>query len=285
MNRFFKIVMLVAAIVLAVGGVMVYYKTKVSPPRKIAFDNPHFLSDQNDLPKVFLAESAYELDTIYVKLTHGLDFQLANSFLSPQERDGLLVSFVHRYVSAYVDYCNAQFENSVWNERDLKAMQKRISELQALRLTDGCAVAQGGTKDSLSEVSRVITNYYGAKKVASSTRFRSLKSAKETIRLAKKYASMDPIRNCKDLVKRLNEVPSRIGRSHYSYLEKRVESLKNYLDYSYDDYQDLVTSISEEIKKYEGCAKSLYGEVFDVAMLRAQAAHYYGRAYKYGGSQ
>ena len=39
MNKPIKIILLVVAILLAVGGVMAYYKTIVSPPGKLEFSN------------------------------------------------------------------------------------------------------------------------------------------------------------------------------------------------------------------------------------------------------
>lgn len=39
MNKTIKIVLLVVATILAVGGVMIFYKTIVSPPGKLEFKN------------------------------------------------------------------------------------------------------------------------------------------------------------------------------------------------------------------------------------------------------
>ena len=46
MNKSIKIILLVVAILLAVGGIMAYYKTIVSPPGKLKFKNQYVNSDK-----------------------------------------------------------------------------------------------------------------------------------------------------------------------------------------------------------------------------------------------
>ena len=82
MNKSIKIILLVVAILLAVGGVMVYYKTIVSPPGKLVFKNQHIISIKSDISKVKSVNSYLALDATFVKIPHELDFQLANSYIT-----------------------------------------------------------------------------------------------------------------------------------------------------------------------------------------------------------
>ena len=52
MNKPIKIILLVVAILLAVGGVMAYYKTIVSPPGKLEFSNQYINAVKKDISKV-----------------------------------------------------------------------------------------------------------------------------------------------------------------------------------------------------------------------------------------
>ena len=102
MNKAIKIILLVVAIMLAVGGVMAYYKTIVSPPGKLEFSNQYVNTAKKDISKVKSANTDIALDTTFVGITHELDLWLSNSFLSDQERNELMESFAAQYVPTYV---------------------------------------------------------------------------------------------------------------------------------------------------------------------------------------
>ena len=278
MNKSIKIILLVVAILLAVGCVMAYYKTIVSPPGKLEFKNQYVNSDKKDISLVKSAKTDSALDSFFVAITHELDLQLANSFLSNQERNELLELFAIQYVSTYVSWCNSLFDKSVWNEGELQKINSRISELQGLVSTDNKIVIQGDANASLNEVHNVIAAYYEAKRVASTGGYNGLQEAKQKIATARMYASMSPINNCTDLVSRLNSVSDRLEQAHYSYLAGQVERLRPYYNYSQTEYDDIAISISEKLDEYKKNAKSTYGRVSDISSLESRAGNYYSNA-------
>lgn len=278
MNKSIKIILLVVAILFAVGGVMAYYKTIVSPPSKLEFKNQYVNSDKKDISKVKSAKTDFALDSAYVAITHELDLQLANSFLTEQERDELLELFATQYIPAYVSACNSKFCKSVWHEGELQKINSRISELQGLVTTDKKIIIQGEANKSLNEVHNVIVSYYEAKRVASAGGYNGLQVAKEIIAAARRYASMSPINNCSDLVSRLNSVSTRLEQAHYSYLASQVERLRPYYNYSQAEYDDIALSISEKLEEYKINAKSTYGRVSDISLLENRAGSYYSNA-------
>ena len=278
MNKSIKIILLVVAILLAVGCVMAYYKTIVSPPGKLEFKNQYVNSDKKDISLVKSAKTDSALDSFFVAITHELDLQLANSFLSNQERNELLELFAIQYVSTYVSWCNSLFDKSVWNEGELQKINSRISELQGLVSTDNKIVIQGDANASLNEVHNVVAAYYEAKRVASTGGYNGLQEAKQKIATARMYASMSPINNCTDLVSRLNSVSDRLEQAHYSYLAGQVERLRPYYNYSQTEYDDIAISISEKLDEYKKNAKSTYGRVSDISSLEDRAGSYYSNA-------
>ena len=278
MNKSIKIILLVVAILLAVGGVMAYYKTIVSPPGKLEFKNQYVNSDKKDISQVKSANTDLALDSFYVAITHELDLQLANSFLTNQETNELLELFATQYVPTYVSACNSKFSKSVWNEGELQKMNTRISELQGLVTTENKIVIQGDANSSLNEVHNVIVAYYKAKKVASASGYNGIQAAKQIIDTAKKYASMSPINNCTELVSRLNSVSNRLEQAHYSYLAGQVEKLRPYYNYSQTEYDKIAISISEKFDEYKNNAKSTYGRVSDISSLESRAGSYYSNA-------
>lgn len=278
MNKSIKIILLVVAILLAVGGVMAYYKTIVSPPGKLEFKNQYVNSDKKDISQVKSANTDLALDSFYVAITHELDLQLANSFLTNQERNELLELFATQYVPVYVSACNSKFSKSVWNEGELQKINTRISELQGLVTTENKVVIQGEANSSLNEVHNVIVAYYEAKRAASAGGYNGIQTAKQKIATAKRYASMSPINNCTDLVSRLNSVPARLEQAHYSYLAGQVERLRPYYNYSQTEYDNIALSISEKLDEYKKNAKSTYGRVSDISSLESRAGSYYSNA-------
>ena len=278
MNKSIKIILLVVAILLAVGGVMAYYKTIVSPPGKLEFKNQYVNSDKKDISQVKSANTDLALDSFYVAITHELDLQLANSFLTNQERNELLELFATQYVPTYVSACNSKFSKSVWNEGELQKMNTRISELQGLVTTENKIVIQGVANSSLNEVHNVIVAYYEAKRAASVSGYNGIQAAKQIIDTAKKYASMSPINNCTELVSRLNSVSNRFEQAHYSYLAGQVEKLRPYYNYSQTEYDKKAISISEKFDENKNNAKSTYGRVSDISSLESRAGSYYSNA-------
>lgn len=278
MNKAIKIILLVVAIMLAVGGVMAYYKTIVSPPGKLEFSNQYVNTAKKDISKVKSANTDIALDTTFVGITHELDFLLSNSFLSDQERNELMELFAAQYVPTYVSSCNSKFSKSVWNESELLKINARISKLQALQTTDKKIIIQGDANDSLNEVHNVIVNYYDAKKAASASGYNGLESAKQRIATAKEYASMSPINNCSDLMSRLNSVSSRLEQAHYTYLAWQVERLRYYHNYSQTEYDNLALGISDKLEEYKNHAKSVYGKVSNISELESRAGDYYSNA-------
>ena len=278
MNKSIKIILLVVAILLAVGGVMAYYKTIVSPPGKLDFKNQYVNSDKKDISQVKSANTDLTLDSFFISITHELDLQLANSFLTNQERDELLELFATQYVPTYVSACNSIFNKSVWNEKELQKIKSHISELRGLITTENKIVIQGEANLSLNEVHNVIIAYYEAKKAASAGGYNGIQAAKQKIATAKKYASMSPINNCTDLVSRLNSVPARLEQAHYSYLVGQVERLRPYYNYNQTEYDNIALSISEKLDEYKKNAKSTYGRVSDISSLESRAGSYYSNA-------
>ena len=274
MNKTIKIVLLVVAILLAVGGVMAYYITMVSPPGMLEFKNQFVNSDKNDIAKIKSATTDFVLDSVYVAITHELDLQLSNSFLTNQERDELLELFATQYVSTYVSACNSKFSKSLWYVGDLQKMNARISELQRLVTTNNIIVIQGDANTSLSEIRNVIAAYYEAQKAASAEGYNGLQAAKQRIATAKRYASMSPLKNCTDLVSRLNAVPTRLEQAHFSYLAAQVERLRLSYNYSKAEYDNLVRSVTQQIKEYKNNAKSTYGRVSNISSLESRAGSY-----------
>lgn len=278
MNKPIKIILLAVAILLAIGGVMVYYKTLVSPPCELKFRNQYVCSAKKDIADIKSANSDTALDSVFVTITHELDFQYSNSCLSADEKNDLLNDFADQYTWVYVHFCNSKFSRSIWNEKELQHIYSQVSKLLALKDTYDKSVIQGNNKSSLNEVSAIVGNYFAAKRVAMVNGYYGWPSAKQKIAEARKFANMYPLNNCTKLVSSLNSVPSRLDQTHYEYLESQVEQLQYYDSYSGDDYRRLVYNVSDKLEDYKKNAKEVYGSCYDIGDLERRASHYYSNS-------
>ena len=60
-----KIILLVAAILMAVGWTMYFFKSSVAPPKKMDMDIVYFESARADMQKVLTTETLPSIETIY----------------------------------------------------------------------------------------------------------------------------------------------------------------------------------------------------------------------------
>lgn len=277
MNKSAKIILLVVAILIAVGGVMAFYKTIVSPPRDLKFNNQYVTSVKKDISRVKAVQTDYSIDSIYTVVTHEINFQWRNSLLSSKERDELLESFVNQYVPVYVTSCKAKFQQSVWNENDLKEIQGHVADLHALQTSDGSRIIGNEVNTSLNEISNVIVRYYEAKSTAVVRGYNGLQYAKQKIATARNYAKIEPINNCQELVNRLNTVATRLNLVHVEYLSSQVGRMKNWDLYSESEYDNLAVEVSNKLREYKRYAHSTYGTSTDISYLETRAGEYYKR--------
>lgn len=207
-----KIILLVVAMLLAIGGVMAYYETIVSPPRKFDFKNQYYNSDKKDISKVKSSNTDLALDSIYVAIMHELDFQVANSLLTDQECNELLELFATQYVPLFIDRCNKAFESSVWDTPQWSHgfMLSRAAEIKNFRSSNGNYIIERNSKHikELNKIENIISKYNSAwnfvnnaSKCSSVAEIKSLKTSADKFRT-------QPLSKCTKLMQSLNSVES-----------------------------------------------------------------------------
>ena len=277
MNKSIKIILLIVATIAAIGGVMAFYRTIVSPPSHMKFKNQYVEAVRQDITDI-KSWSQDSLEVPYQTIVDEVSFMWGDSLLTNQERDELLEKFAVEYVPAFVSSCNNKFSQSVWEKSSLQQMSVMIDQLRSLTSSGGTSIVGGDANGSLSEVQNVISNYYAAWGVASRTGYSGLSNAKAKIASANRYAEMSPINNCVALVNQLRAVPQKLERSHYAYLEGQVERLRYYYNYDQQSYDRLAESIYSKIKEYKNNAKNVYGTISDIGWLEQYAGELYNSA-------
>ena len=277
-----KIFILVLSIALAIGGVMVYAKTRVEPP--VAFQPINqFEKDLNhlysDLKK---AGAAREEDVIYLKAIDRISVFEKENRLTQAESDKHRDKLIDGYSPIFLKRCFSAFDKSVWKDLDHDYMLIVSKRLHSVKHSDGSKVLNKTTIDSLALVENIISNYRQAENISRSTTYRSVSSAQNTINQAQKYANDTYISKCTDLRNALNNVKTSIAQSHYAYISAQVEKLSEYRFYGQQYYENtLVPQVDATVTEYDNKANALYGSKKDVNVLWNKARGYYNEASNY----
>lgn len=277
-----KILILVISIAFAIGGVMVYAKTRVEPPTAFQPIN-QFEKDLNhlysDLKK---AGAAREEDMIYLKAIDRISVFEKENRLTQAESDKHRDKLIDGYSPIFLKRCFSAFDKSVWKDLDHDYMLLVSSRLKSVTHSDKSLVLNKSTLDSLALVEKIISNYRQAKTISRSTSYHGVFSALNTINQAKDYANDKYLSKCTDLRNALNSVKTNIAQSHYSYISALVEKLSEYRYYSQQYYENtLVPQVDAAVTVYENKATSLYGSKRDVNVLWNRARGYYNEASDY----
>ncbi len=283
MNKSVKILLLAVAVIIAIGGVLLFMKTIVSPPQDLEFKNQYELA-LNQKIEGFKKVDSDNLEREFVTLTDLAHRFKAESSIDDKLFDKEYTEIIGVYSPKFAQYCFAQFQKSVWDANDLKWMEERISQLRNLTIEDGSRRIM----DSYSEVNgkfsiilKTIGKYREASDLVNSTRYSGIADARAKIQQANRFKQDDYLRNNASLMKALNSLPSRLETSHYAALRTKVNTLSNYYNYSAESYDALSDNILAALKEYKNNAKSIYGVSRSLSELEAEASMYYNEAVEY----
>lgn len=282
MNRTSKIIVLFLAALLAVGGVMIYAKTIVSPPRELKQVDQYSKDISKCLSAFSSTSSANQEDSLFASISNRIRVFQKEKKLQDKEADQGLDRLVGRYAPLFMDRTFRKFEKSVWNESEHSYMLNVVGSIKQIKHADGQPAIAKSTRDSLNEIERIITDYRKAKALSHHTSFNGLADAQRTINQAKAYASDPWLSICTSLVSSLNNVRSSIGQSHFRHISAIVDKLSQYRYVSEDFYNNtLVPQVDAAITEYEKNASSLYGSKQNTGPLWDRAKRYYDSASDY----
>lgn len=277
-----KISILVIAISLAIGGVMIYAKTKVEPPTALKQSNQYL----NDLKQcdssLKKAKSAYQEDSIYSHTVNRIQVFQKEGKISTSETDSNYDKLLASYIPLFMKRSFAKFANTVWYEDDHAYMLSVISGLKSIKHFNQSSVLTKSNLDSLSTITKTISNYRQARAISLNKHFNGVNNAQSIISQARSFADNEYLSKCTDLRNALNKVSSNIEQSHYNYISSQVEKLSQYHYYNKEFYENtLIPQVDASVSEYEKKASALYGSKRDVNTLWNKARSYYNEASNY----
>lgn len=277
-----KIVILILAVTLAIGGVMIYAKTKVEPPSAPQQSN-QYLNDLSNCYDAFGRKfTVSQEDSVMFVTWNRINIFAQEEKITKTEADKGIDVLLGKYSPLFLKRSLYLFKQSVWDEDDHKYMIAVINYLRQITHIDGNSALKANTRDSLTLVENIINRYNQARALSKHTRFSGVANAQRTISQARQYSNDEWLSHCTDLVRALNNVKPSIAESHYNYAASMVEKLSQYRYFSKEYYDEtLVPQVDAAVTEYDDKASALYGSKRDVNVLWNRAKAYYNEASLY----
>lgn len=248
-----KIILLTVAAILAIVGVLYFYKTIVSPPEELKFtQNRHLESIEAKINTIDGRHVGYQNDSLYDAVTDVINLCEGEGYITATEKESAMGSFMQKYIPLYNNWCYSRFRESIWHEEEHGFIKRRNAELMNL-------FSASSFSGDLQAINKIITNYENANKL--STKYNGIDKTRKTINEAKNYKQMEYLSNCTALVSKMNEVPKKLENNHFAYLNSLKTNLGKYEDLEWDEdkFDDKYTEFSNKVKEYED-NKSIYGQ-------------------------
>lgn len=215
-----KSILVVGAIILAIGAILYYKNTVIDPPKQFVFGNTH----NKALCKEIKLLTSDSLEIQYADVLYMINRDEVEKLVGRDSLDLRIEDALIKYIPLFISRCNSSFAASVWNtpEWSHHFMKNRIYQLKHFENSKGNLVVEPNSNyiKQLDDVLKVIDNYDNAWQLAYSTDYKNLEITKNRVRQAGVYLNDDRLKNCVALVQKLKELPSAIQASHLAYLKR-----------------------------------------------------------------
>lgn len=280
----FKILILLTAVTCAIGGVMIYAKTKVAPPVIVSQTN-QYKQDVNKLVNdEKSSEDAKTEDEVFAKAVDRIRIFAQEGKMDASEADKSMDQFVGSYSPRFLKRCFASFSQSEWRGETHKYILSQSALLKGLTHSDRTSVIEKSTIDSLNLAASIISDYRDARRVSRISSFSGYDNARSAISKARTYANNQYLSNCRTLLNDLNTVKSRLAKSCYNQVVAKVDELGNYHRYEKNYYDNtLVPQVDQVVTNYDNKAAAIFGSKENVNALWNRAKAHYNNAMEYYG--
>ena len=230
-----KSILVVGAIILAIGAILYYKNTVIDPPKQFVFGNTH----NKALCKEIKLLTSDSLEIQYADVLYMINRDEVEKLVGRDTLDLRIEDALIKYIPLFISRCNSSFAASVWNtpEWSHHFMKNRIYQLKHFENSKGNLVVEPNSNyiKQLDDVLKVIDNYDNAWQLAYCTDYKDLETTKKREKQARDYLNDNKLKNCVALVQKLKELPSAIQASHLTFLKNNSElyckGIKGYKEY------------------------------------------------------
>lgn len=279
-NSLVKSLILAFAIAAAVGGVLFFIQTVVSPPQDIKMADVH-ASDLQQFSSSYNPDSLglTEAEKMFDVIVDRASIYKADSFVDEKTYDDAVANSAEKFTASFVKWAMSKFEQSVWMHSDHIVMTKLINKLRNVTVAQGSKKAlESNSLASLTKIESIIGEYGNAWKVAKQTSFSNYDDAYAKRKNAESLAKKEDLKNCASLVNALNSVGEKLEKSSYYQLKKRVDNLQYLYSFgskgSYDNESSRVYDLIQGFEKTQAFGVSTASH----AQVLKDLQDYYDRA-------
>lgn len=255
-NALVKSLILALAIAIAVGGVLFFIQTVVSPPEDIKAEDMHTsdiqqFSNSYNPDTLGLNDAEKMFDVIIDRAT----LYKEDGFIDQKVCDNAIAQSTVRFSSSFVKWAMSKFNQSTWNSSDHVSMKRIINKLRNITIAEGSKKAlDSNMLGSLTKIENIISEYGAAWSATRQTSFVpwNYDDAQSKRTNAENYAKKEYLRNCVSLVNSLNSVGEKLENSCYYHLTQSVNKLQYRFSFSSKEAYDNESSrIYDLIQTYE----------------------------------
>ena len=250
MKTFNKIALLIVSIVIAVGGVLIFAKTRVEPPKALKPVDQYAMDLQKEVDKLStFRNDIRKADSLFLLTKKKIAIYASENKIDGQERDTYDKQMLVSFVPILVQYAHDTF-GKVFGIKVISIISRYVS-LIIKSLPTAFANIPNQHKADINELGNVLSRYRDARRVSMHQSYHGIAAARRSISLAREYANDHWLRHCADLINALRkQVRPSIGKSHYYYVQSQVNKLANYRSYSWSYYDGtLVDQVASQITK------------------------------------
>ena len=255
-----KLTILIAIIFAIVTCIVIWKEAKLTPPNNLELKNEHFDDIQNCIAEV----SLLSMENDYQECVYKLRRYDKEGLVDSKSMKQFQMDFMDKYTPIFISESNKCFRQSKWDVEPWthEFMKKRVTELKERD-------SQFNEKEytsQLNDIINIIDRYDKAYELSTWTRYKNLKTTSGRERMAREYKNDTILRNCRDLVKKLDELPGKIKNNHLKYIETTTEELVCDDMYHFEEYNKKVKSLynNEIVDGYD----KHYNNVEDTKMAK-----------------
>lgn len=284
-----KIAILLFSVVGVIVGVLIFAKSRVSPPQAVELGNPYvahldtLTKDINNKaqsggdPMTAVTQSFWDEYVL-------LQLMIKEERVKADESDNQLDKALGEYVRVLPDAARASLRSGNTCS-GIDQVAQCLKAIKPLQHSDGTAAISDEHKSTLAPLTVLVNDYREAWALSKRTSFNgNLSDAREKIEQANSYKDKEFIKDCSSLMTALDNLPRYLSNGHYYYLARQAEDLYYYRQYgSWSNFKSAYEAFKSAMSEYEN-ATDVYGSEYirDTQPLWNVANQGYNWAYNDG---
>ena len=268
-----KTILLTTVILLVLGAILFFVKTRLDPPFSIMPDRQYQEKAQALIDNLKTNVSMEELNKQFFQAAHAICYMADSLLIEGDAADKLKEDLCEKYVPAYSDKCFDYFKkHTVWDSTEIKNIREQIGVVKLITDSKGKRVVNNGTtlNDQLDSVFYVTKRNDEALKMLKNKTFQNMEHSEKVMEQVNTYKKHDYLKYNTSLCDSLSNVGRKLNDSHYQSLKNRVINLQH-PNTDEETFENIYQQLLADIEEYRTKARDVYGFYHDVGELKYEA--------------